>query len=338
MKKKLTLSASTMMWSIDITITKKSKSQLELTVVEESGEYRREIFYWNVNEPPMDFVTQAGKALLEIENWHISGKLNEDYDTSTDIDDIFLYICWYSPNYGSLGKFLTHLYPKQRKNIHTVFGSFFNKSFTEIFYVILEYMEHEHLGWEDIIEEFGIPTQKKSWEDIKSKIESRIENKINREKINKSRSLKRKFGDPDFIINFDKVLEKFGRKVPPGHLLHMTKFPAPGPGKLSDELLMAWGHLKKKIPSYSNEINIQIPISFTGQEDIIFAKWILAHKKSEKIERIKMLSDPDAVIALTKLRKISFEGKGILSRSSQNQASATYGKAIARLKASLDPD
>ena len=87
------VSASSMMWSLDIDVTIDSPESIQLTLVENSGSSRTESIEWEFSDPPHDLITQIGKFLIESVDWRISGLVPVSVTPGTNIDDEFLAVC-----------------------------------------------------------------------------------------------------------------------------------------------------------------------------------------------------------------------------------------------------
>ena len=74
-----------------------------------------------------------------------------------------------------------------------------------------------------------------------------------------------------------------------------------------------------------------------GDGDLVFASWLLKDQKSEKLERLKSQGCTDAKAALDKLHEMAERGRAFLKQRHFNQA-ATFGKGIAKMRVTLDPD
>lgn len=335
----LRLSASQMMWSMDIEITATSKSEIELRLTENSVSSRSEKATWKITEPPYDLVTQIGKALLDDADWQIMGLMHVHLDPGSSIDDEYLSLCWCESEFQIVGQFLSIVDPEERKEIHQIFNGFKDPVLLSSASLVLEWAEKEFLEWQDVIDQFGKPDGKFWWENISAYIEKNLREERETREVENRRRVEETFGFTEVVKDFVGLIEKFGRDIPSGYFLHMTKFPAPDPSQVSDEILMAWGRLDGKIPQGTDGMIAQIPgLSLNGQEDFVFAHWILKDEKEEKLKRIKKIDDLDARCALDKLRKIASEGHEKLSRRPGNQAEATIGRGLAKMKASLDPD
>ena len=70
------------------------------------------------------------------------------------------------------------------------------------------------------------------------------------------------------------MIEQYGRSIPAGFLLHMTKFEPPPAGDISDALLLAWGRLTKKIRGEGEVSATTFGVSH-GDGDLAFAHWLL---------------------------------------------------------------
>ena len=88
------VSASSMVWSVDIDVTIDSPESIQLTLVENSVSSRTESIEWEFSDPPRDLITQIGKFLIESVDWRISGLVPVSVTPGTNIDDEFLAVCW----------------------------------------------------------------------------------------------------------------------------------------------------------------------------------------------------------------------------------------------------
>ena len=302
-----------------------------MELVENSESSRRESDTWEFNDPPFDFISQLGKYFLEAYDWRISGSVPVHITPGTEIDSAYLGICWCETEFEDTGKLLSKLTPDLRESVYALFGGFENLELKSIAEPIVAEIGL-YLDWEDITERFGEASGLKWWEDTAATLKN--------EKIQKQEALaqaetariKRVFGTPELVSDFEKLINKFGDNIPGGYLLRLTAFDAPDPGEISDTFLMAWGRLKKPMPTSSG-----IGRAFFGEGDLNFASWILNSNKSEKLSRLRNRKEANAKEVFKKLKRMADGGRARLENkpSSHNEA---IGWRLAKKRVSLDPD
>ena len=325
------LSASTMMWSMDVDVTMTSKKKLKLVLVENSEAGRTESDTWKFIDPPYDFISQVGKYFIEASDWRISGHVPVHVTTGTEVDSAYLSMCWCDTGLDSTAKLLTKLSPDLRGSIHALFAGFegieLNSIAEPIVAEIIPYGD-----WEDIIERFGEPSDLAWWEETSATLKTEQVQKKEAFAQAETARIKRDFGTPEMVGDFENLIKKFGDKIPVGYLLHLTAFDAPDPGEISDIFLMAWGKQKKPIPGHSG-----IGRHFLGGGDLNFATWLLSSSKSEKLSRLRDRKEVHAKEVFRKLKRIADKGRIGVENKPSSQGGAMAWR-YAKLAVSLDPD
>lgn len=329
---RLKLSAFSMMWSMDVDVEVLSSKRLKLKLSESSTDNRVETLVWKFSTPPFDVISQTGKALLENPEWRISGLSRVTATPGSDVDGDFLSLCWSESDFDSVAKFLSLLEPKHREAVHGAFHGFDNGELARVSNTILESLPWLE-AWNDLIQRFGLPGAKAGWIALERKLNEESQRlRAARQEAEKKKA-ERQPVQSEVMSDLDRLVRRYGRKIP-GHLLsHITRYPAPSSGGLSDVLLLAWGRRKRRIPGSAH-----MPGLTHGDADLGFAHWILKADKKTKVQRIKSLDDADARSVLIKLRKMADAGRIELSLPPSNQAQVVFGRGLARMKVSLDPD
>jgi hypothetical protein len=332
----LRISASTMMWSMNIDVFIGSSKKIELTLVESSVSSRTENIEWEFSDPPYDLITEVGKFLIDSGDWRISGFVPVSVMPGTNIDGEFLAVCWCETEFEDVGALLTMVSLEQRASLHELFGGFSNRDIQAIAEPIIEKLR-PYGGWEEIIDRFGIPDGLEWWKRVAAEIKQEliIEKEVAAKRADEF--LDKDFGRPELVGNFEALLKKYRNRIPAGYLLHATKFEAPKAGEVSDALLMSWGRLKRSIPSGAGNISAQIGNVGVRDGDLAFAHWLLKDKKAEKLDRIREREEEPAKAVMRKLRRIADEGLSQLEQKPTSYA-GKIGIWIAKTRVILDPD
>jgi len=336
-KKFAHISASTMMWSMDIDATMTSNKKLKLVLVENSVSSRTETDHWEFIEPPYDFISQLGKFFLEGSDWRISGLVPVQITPGTKIDNAYLGICWCETEFEDTSKLLSKLDPDLRKSIYTLFGGFETielQTIAEPFVADLT----PYGDWEEITERFGEASDLAWWKKVSATLKN--EQTLKKEALAQAETerIEKTFGTPDLVGDFEKLINEFGDNIPGGYLLHLTAFDAPEPGKFSDTFLLAWGKLKTPVPSNSGSSSVHIGGVSFGEGDLRFAHWILKTNKSEKLARLRNCNEGQANDIFKKLQRIADKGRTQLEKKPSNHAEAAIGMGLAKMRSSLDPE
>lgn len=127
------------------------------------------------------------------------------------------------------------------------------------------------------------------------------------------------YGDATLVSDFHKVIELYGRDIPPGFLLHMTRFPSPPAGEISDALFLAWSRFDFGAGEFDRLA------AFPGQtypddNDLTFACWLLKEGKEEKLARLSKSEAPDRAKAHQRIVSIAARGREELKNYAQQLA------------------
>ncbi|HIF50445.1 MAG TPA: hypothetical protein EYQ42_02730 [Thiotrichaceae bacterium] len=334
----LRLSASTMMWSMDINVTPISETSIELVLTENSYSSRSEEFDWQVIEPAFDLITQVGKALLDTPDWWIEGSVPVSVEPGSSIDEDYLTLCWCNSDYRVVGQLLSHMDQEQRINIHQWLGGFEGVELVAGAKSLVSWMEINYTEWVDVLDRFGQPQGTDWWINTTTVLNQEINEKERKKWEAERKRIDRKYGKAEVVSDFQGLVGKYGRLIPMGYFLHMTKFSSPIPGPISDALLMAWGRRMRDIPCGDDGFSATTGPITHSDADLVFARWILQNDKGEIIRRLKLIDEADAQNALSKLRKMAEIGRADLSRKTRNQAAGTIGRWFSNMRVALDPD
>jgi hypothetical protein len=223
--------------------------------------------------------------------------------------------------------------------IHTIISAPNNRTFLAHVTAILEYLETEGIAVSELIKRHG-PIDGQEWFGRVGGIALKRMENDQRERESHLRDAELKtFGDVDLVSNAKRVVAKFGEKIPPGFLLHMTRFAKVKPGALSDALLLSWGRLKSPLSEnkkIAGSANTYLP------SDLIFLQWLLADQKKAVLKRISSRADKSAVRVIQKLRLIAKKGHAVLSKKGSRDGGSfernTPTHMLARIRASFDPN
>ena len=332
---KVRISASSMMWSMDIDVTVVSSKRISLKLVENGVSSRTEEAEWEFTDPTYDLFSQIGLFLLDSGDWRISGLVPVFVLPESKIDGEFLSVCWCASEFESVGRLLALVNTEQRESIYELFDGFKNQNLQAISEPFLE-----SLGlygeWEEITDRFGTPDGLEWWKRNADELKQELINEKDKKARHEAESLEKEFGNPELVGNLEALINKYGDKIPAEFLLHVTKFPPPDAGLISDALLLAWGRLKSPMPRGKGPLYAQVGGIGVGDGDLAFAHWLLKNKKIEKLNRIRT-EDSLAKATFKKLRSIADDGKSRLKKMPTSQAEA-LGVGIAKMKTYLDPD
>lgn len=251
-------------------------------------------------------------------------------------------ICWTKSEEdpdAALPRLMLRLGPNVIAKLHTIVGIPTDRAFLTHVAAILGYLEAESIAVSDLIERHG-PIDEQRWFGRVGNIALEGIETDQRERERRLRDAELKiFGDVDLVSDAKRVVTKFGEKIPPGFLLHMTRYSKVRPGVVSDALLLSWGRLKVPLPEnakFANSNNTYLP------SDLIFLHWLLANQKAAILKRIGSRTDTGAVRVIQKLRSIAKIGREALSKEERRKGGNfkvnTPTHMIASIQASVDPD
>lgn len=127
------------------------------------------------------------------------------------------------------------------------------------------------------------------------------------------------FGAPEDISNLAGIAQRFGTKIPPGYLVHSTRFWPPSIGPLTDIYLMSWARWKR-LPVRTNETwDWNHPPSAAlwdaVQEGEAFLRWISSEgARIEVIRRLQDINNPLCKKCFEKIAERILELKRKLNR------------------------
>lgn len=347
--KLLSLSTSSMMlWTMDIDVVYLSRHRIKLVLLEQSITYdrpRRERFQWKIQYPPYDIVSQVGMALLSDErDWGIEGTGRIKAEPASEVDEDYLALCWHRSEYTVVGELLSDVGPIERAAIHQAFGGFQDPELLSCCRVLWAWMRRRGATWSDLVARSPsspeVTGSRSWWRNTASAFRAELEEEDARRERERALAFAKKYGEASLFSDLASLVEKRGREIPPGYLLHMTLFPPPASGPVSDVLAMAWGRQGRPLPAGEGEVTARFFNVSMGDGDFAFAAWLFRTDKRIKMERLLALADADAEDALNKLVEIAAIGRRQLSRLRPGSASGlalSIGRYLAKTRASLDP-
>jgi hypothetical protein len=337
-----------MLSAMDIEVVYLSRHRIKLMLLEQIITYDRplrEQFQWKIQYQPYDIVSQVGMALLsDSHDWGIDGTGRIKAEPASEVDEEYLALCWHRSEYTVVGELLSDVSPVERVTIHQAFGGFQDPELLSCCEVLRAWMRRRGAAWSDLVARSpsspDVTRSRSWWRNTASALRAELEEEDARRERKKALAFAKKYGEASLFSDLASLVEKHGREIPPGYLLHMTLFPPPPAGPVSDVLAMAWGRQGRPLPAGEGEVAARFFSVWIGDGDFAFAAWLFRTDKRNKMERLLALADADAESALNKLVEIAAIGRRDLSRLRPGSASGlalSIGRGLARARASLDP-
>jgi hypothetical protein len=237
---------------------------------------RRDHFDWKIVEGPDDLITQVGRALLGITDWSIAGHAPVGVRPANEGDAEFLELCWCDWEYRPVGVMLSDFGADQRAIIGGAFGHFADPRLRRAAKAYLDWKDEVGGDVEELIATYGAVGDEDWWSRVADALIEKVDAIRCQKNARKKKKFEASYGNATFVAEFGKVIKQYGRKIPAGFLLHMTKFPAPPAGNISDALLLAWGRLGKKIKGGGGVSAETLGVSH-GDGDLAFAGSVICY-------------------------------------------------------------
>lgn len=243
-------------------------------------------------------------------------------------------ICWtidQNDEGGSLPWFLSKLSYDQINELSENVIDPSNVEFLKNVKLVAELVRENYFEFREIVTQFGSPTSREWFVQAGSFAQTKIDARKQEEHQFAQQQERQCFGEPSFVIDVHAVTRKYKTNIPPGILLHMTKFAQP-PVEHAEILLSAFLRVADEIPDnsyYSMENSAWLP----GY--LVVLKWIFSDRERQVFELLKASGSHESQMILDWLKALSVEG---LKDISGGLIRHSHGMGIAKFKLQFDPD